>query len=178
MNIKVVTNFSKARMESFYRFHFLKKSNYRLIEFIAEIICVIVSFLGLVINNTYLFAIFLVMVIIIIMTRKYRINRIARSIIKKNPPKGSPYTILIKDNTITYIFEETINTYNIDKIICVCEIDECFYVYVEENIALIIPKYLIKPDEKENLREFFKKNCSFKQYKFISTYKLDGDLTQ
>ena len=96
MRIKIVTNFSKARMESFYRFHFLKKSTYRVIEFIAVIISMILSLLGLVLNNTYLFAIFLVMCLVIILTRKYRINRIAKNIIKKNPPLGIQFLYKMK----------------------------------------------------------------------------------
>lgn len=176
MKIKIVTNFSKARMESFYRFHFLKKSTYRVIEFMAVIISLILSLLGLVLSNTYLFAIFLVMTFVIILTRKYRINRIAKNIIKKNPPIGSPYTIIIKDETITYSRDDTYKEYNLDKEISVCEIDECFYVYVEQEIALIIPKYLLKFEDKETLRNMFTEKCQFKQYKFISTSEADGDL--
>ena len=176
MRIKIVTNFSKARMESFYRFHFLKRSTYRVIEFIAVIISMILSLLGLVLNNTYLFAIFLVMCLVIILTRKYRINRIAKNIIKKNPPLVSPYTILIQDETISYTKDDTYKQYNIDKTISVCEIDECFYVYVEQEIALIIPKYLLKLDDKDKLRKMFTEKCQFKQYKFVSTSEADGDL--
>ena len=176
MKIKIVTNFSKARMESFYRFHFLKRSTYRVIEFMAVIVSLILSLLGLVLNNTYLFAIFLVMTLVIVLTRKYRINRIAKNIIKKNPPIGSPYTIIIKDKTISYSRDDVYKEYNLDKAISVCEIDECFYVYVEQEIALIIPKYLLKLDDKENLRRMFTEQCQFKQYKFLSTSEADGDL--
>lgn len=177
MNIKIKANLSNARMESFYRFHFLYKSSFRILEFALIIFSLVISVLGILLNNTYIFAIFLVMSLIILFTRKYRISSIAKKFIKKNPPKGEPYTITIREGIISYYQNTNIRTYNMTTLKCVCEIDECFYLYVEESMAVIIPKYLLKFEEKENLREYFKKNCSFKQYRFISSTEPEGAIS-
>lgn len=177
MNIKIKANLSNARMESFYRFHFLHKSSFRILEFALIILSLIISVLGIILNNTYIFAIFLVMCFIIILTRKSRISSIAKKFIKKNPPKGEPYIVVIREGIISFCQDSSTRTFNISDLKCVCEIDECFYLYVEDSVAVIIPKYLLKAEEKEKLRELFKEMCSFKQYKFISSVEPEGAIS-
>lgn len=178
MNIKFNTNFSKSRMESFYRFHFLYKSYLRIVEVICELICLIVSFLGLVISNTYLFAIFLVLFFVIMGTRKYRIERVAKKIINKNSIEAEPYTIIIKDDKIIFNHNNNYQEYKNNEVLCVCEIDECFYIYIGSDRALICPKFVIKASDKEKLREYFSSKFDYKKYKFISSVQDDGDLKQ
>lgn len=177
MNIKIKANLSNSRMESFYRFHFLHKSSFRILEFALIILSLIISVLGIILNNTYIFAVFLVMGLIIVLTRKSRISSIAKKFIKKNPPRGEPYIVTIREGIISFYQDSLTKTFNVDDLKCVCEIDECFYLYVEESVALIIPKYLLKLEEKEQLRDYFKEMCSFKQYKFISSTEPEGAIS-
>ena len=75
MNVKVKATFSKGRIETFYRFHFLKKSPYRIIELLLVIITFLISLLGItILENLYVFAIALVLGFVFIGTRNYRIS--------------------------------------------------------------------------------------------------------
>ncbi len=180
MNIKCKTTFSKGRIETFYRFHFLKKSPYKFVELGLVLIAIIVAVMGFtLLENLYVFAVALVLIFVIIGTRNYRISNRVKKLLKTNPPDVLPYYVIIKDSHIEYIRDTNTINYEYNKIVEICEIDECFYIYVSETSAIILPKFSIDYEQREKLREFFKKkctenNCIFKQYKFISVQDKEG----
>lgn len=174
MNYKVKTTFSKARIETFYRFHFLKKSVYRYIEIGLVSALILLSIIGFIFQNTYLIVVPIVLAIVTVLTRKYRIVRSVDRMLKKNPPKTVPYYVSISDTCVRYNQDDVEKIYRIEDIKCLCEIDICFYFYVSENIAIIYPKYNLKLEEKEEIRNLFREKNKFKQYKFISSVDKEG----
>ena len=188
MNVKVKATFSKGRIETFYRFHFLKKSPYRIIELLLVIITFLISLLGItILENLYVFAIALVLGFVFIGTRNYRISTRIKKYLKVNSPDILPYYIIVKEDGIEYVRENESKLYKYNEIKEICEIDECFYIYVSEQKAIIMPKFLIEYEKRNKLREFFigkssntldsiekKDNFQFRQYKFISTQDKEG----
>lgn len=181
MNIKIKTTFSKARIETFYKFHFLKKSTYKFIELGMVIITFIISLLGItILENLYVFAICLVLGFVMVGTRNYRISSRVKSFLNKNKPDVMPYIIVITDDKIEYIRDNVTTIYTYDKLVEISEIDECFYIYVSENSALIVPKHSVVYEKRNDIRDFFirkaseNENLTFKQYKFISIHDKEG----
>ena len=94
--------FSKARIETFYKFHFLKKSTYKYIELGLVLVTFIISLLGItLLENLYVFAICLVLGFVMIGTRSYRISSRVKSFLNKNKPDVMPYIIIITDDKIS-----------------------------------------------------------------------------
>ena len=181
MNIKIKTTFSKARIETFYKFHFLKKSPYKFIELGLVLVTFMISLLGItLLEDLYVFAICLVLGFVMIGTRNYRISNRVKSFLNKNKPDVMPYTIVITDDKIEYIREYNTLSYKYNELVEISEIDECFYIYVSENSALILPKHSVVYEKRNDIREFFIKkaneneNLVFKQYKFISIQEKEG----
>lgn len=181
MNVKIKTTFSKARIETFYKFHFLKKSTYKYIELGLVLVTFIISLLGItLLENLYVFAICLVLGFVMIGTRSYRISSRVKSFLNKNKPDVMPYIIIITDDKIEYIRDNETSVYTYDKIVEISEIDECFYIYVTENSALIVPKHSVVYEKRNDIRDFFIKkaeennNLVFKQYKFLSIQEKEG----
>ena len=91
-----------------------------------------------------------------------------------------PYIIIITDDKIEYIRDNETTVYTYDKIVEISEIDECFYIYVTENSALIVPKHSVVYEKRNDIRDFFIKkaeennNLVFKQYKFFSIQEKEG----
>ena len=84
MNNKNKTTFSKARIETFYKFHFLKKSTYKFVELGMVLITFIISLLGItILENMYVFAICLVLGFVMVGTRNYRISSRVKSFLNK-----------------------------------------------------------------------------------------------
>lgn len=181
MNIKIKTTFSKARIETFYKFHFLKKSTYKFVELGMVLITFIISLLGItILENLYVFAICLVLGFVMVGTRNYRISSRVKSFLNKNKPDVVPYIIVITDDKIEYIRDNVTTIYTYDKLVEISEIDECFYIYVSENSALIVPKHSVVYEKRNDIRDFFirkaseNENLTFKQYKFISIHDKEG----
>ena len=181
MNIKIKTTFSKARIETFYKFHFLKKSTYKFIELGMVLITFIISLLGItILENLYVFAICLVLGFVMVGTRNYRISSRVKSFLNKNKPDVMPYIIVITDDKIEYIRDNVTTIYTYDKLVEISEIDECFYIYVSENSAFIVPKHSVVYEKRNDIRDFFirkaseNENLTFKQYKFISIHDKEG----
>ena len=181
MNIKIKTTFSKARIETFYKFHFLKKSTYKFVELGMVLITFIISLLGItILENLYVFAICLMLGFVMVGTRNYRISNRVKSFLNKNKPDVMPYIIVITDDKIEYIRDNVTTIYTYDKLVEISEIDECFYIYVSENSALIVPKHSVVYEKRNDIRDFFirkaseNENLTFKQYKFISIHDKEG----
>ena len=175
MTVKIKATFSKARIKTFHRFHFKKISLLPIIDFTISMICIIIAFVGLLIfENSFIFGVFIVLCFVIFGTQNYRIDRTVRKMIKNNPPSIEPYTIFIDENKVIFTQDTTCKEFKWDNISRVCEIDECFYIYVSEQSALIFPKYLIKQEQKEELRKFFQEKGIYKKYRFISIAEKEG----
>ena len=90
------------------------------------------------------------------------------------------YIIIITDDKIEYIRDNETTVYTYDKIVEISEIDECFYIYVTLNSALIVPKHSVVYEKRNDIRDFFIKkaeennNLVFKQYKFLSIQEKEG----
>lgn len=175
MDVNIKTTFSKARIESFYRFHFKKISNYKFIELGLISICIIIAAVAvLFLENTLVMAISLTVALVIALTQSYRISRSIQKLLKVSPPDAEPYYLSIKDDGVTYIKGYETKKFSWDKIIRICEIDECFYIYVGEQTALIFPKHYLKANEKEELRVLFTEKSHYQKYKFISSIEKEG----
>ena len=175
MEIKIKKTFSKARIESFYRFHFKHISYYPIIELALVVLCVIIACVGVFIfENTLILGICLVVGIVIPSTRNYRISRTIGKRLKVSPPDSEPYYLVITENGVKYSREYESKMFTWDKIVRVCEIDLCFYIYVGNDVALIFPKYTIREDQKEELRKLFKEKELYKKYKFLSSVEKEG----
>lgn len=175
MNVKIKVTFSKARIKTFHRFHFKKISTLPAIDLTIAMLCIIVAAIGLfVFSNSLVFGIFIVLFFVVFGTQNYRIDRIIEKMIKSNPPSIDPYTIVIDENKVLFNQGFVLKEYKWENIKRVCEIDECFYIYVSEQSALIFPKYLIDEKQKEMLRSFFTEKGLYKRYKFISIPEKEG----
>ena len=175
MEIKIKTTFSKARIESFYKFHFKHISSYPVVEFALVALCVVIACLGVfVFEDTLTLGICLVVGVVIPTTRNYRIGRTIEKRLKVSPPDSEPYHLIITDDGVKYIRDCESKMFTWDKIVRVCEIDLCFYIYVGNEVALIFPKYTIREEQKEELRKLFTGKNLYKKYKFLSTLDKEG----
>lgn len=175
MTVKVNTGFSKSRIESFYRFHIRHVSKGRFIEYALILICSIVGILGVfVFEEVMVTIVALLIAIIIIGTYNWRIYYATKRFLKNTPMDSRTYTILLDENKVTFIEDNMIKVYEYKDLFGVKEIDECYYLYISDFQAIIVPKYTISHKQKEELVKIFQEKCDYRRYKFISATEEEG----
>ncbi len=167
MKVVVSTNFSESRAKTFFRFHLTKKSKSQYIYFGIGLFLIILGILfvfafhkdtaGMIIFIAG-FAVFIV--------RPIQINSIVNKIVMRNKISGGKYIITIEDDFIAYDFEGNVRRYSWKTIECVFETEDCFYIYTNPNMAIILPKFTVEGAKRKELIEFFKTKVTYKKYRF------------
>lgn len=167
MKVVVSTNFSESRAKTFFRFHLTKKSKSKYIYFGIGLFLIILGML-------FMFAfhkdtagmIILIAGFAVLIVRPIQINSIVNKIMMKNKISGGKYIITIEDDFITYDFEGNIRRYSWENIEYVFETDDCFYIYTNPNMAIILPKFAVDTAKRRELIEIFKARVVYKKYRF------------
>lgn len=167
MKIVVSTNFSESRAKTFFRFHLSRKSKSKYVYFSIGIFLIILS--GIVtfaLHQDIVGMTLFLAGLAVFAVRPIQINSIVKKIVEKSKISGGKYLITVEEDFITYDFEGNVKRYSWKDIESVFETGDCFYVYTNPNMAIIIPKFAIDRVKRNELIVFFKANVAYKKYRF------------
>lgn len=157
----------EQRTRDFFKFHLFKISSIRYGYYILSLTLFIVSivlFLKMNYGSSlfFLFASLMVFVIKIAVT-----NIMVGRIVKRVDFPVVSYQLIFTDNEITYLDENQKKAYNWDKLIYIYEVKNYMYFYISKNSALILNKYVLDEEKRNELMDIIKSNnVKYKKVKF------------
>lgn len=157
---------NEKRTRDFFKFHLFKASPMRYVYYSIAIIFFVLSvvFYFMKYENS-LFFLFLSLMVLII--RIAVTNMLVNRIVKKVVFPTINYKLTFNNKTIIYSDEFTKSSYEWNNLVIIYEVDNYIFFYIDKNKALILSKFILNEEERNQLKELIKNsNVKYKIKKF------------
>lgn len=160
---KNITKYNSKNYEQFIKFHGEKFNfSYNMYTIIMSVLLIYCIILNISQKEIWLILLFLALLILLFLIRMYfPMKRYQKT--KKKYSKNKEISISFTFYKFYFSFEEKTITYS--KIYRVYETKDYFYLYLDDENAVLVSKSGFKLGSVEEFRKFIKKKCFFKYRK-------------
>lgn len=149
--LTVQASHSDERIRDFFRFHLMWKDSARIVFYLLSVVALLVGVILLVFARyeSAFFSFFIAAAFLI--TRMVMVKSAVNSLVKKARPPASNYSLTFSDREVVYQDAIREAVYPLDGFKAVHETRKYYFLYLDQTRALIVPKDVLAPEEKEML---------------------------
>ena len=168
MEIKVNLSHSENQMRDFFKFHLMRRSPSRYVYFTFALGLLIAGLVFFILRNQAYAIFFFFVAILIMMTRRIAANSTVLKILKSFDKKSSKYSLLFKEDSVTYEAGSTIKELKYSNLVRAYENKKRYlYLYYNRNGAIILNIGSINQEQYATIKKYLMKYNKYKKSRIL-----------